>query len=57
MATRDARQPSSDLFILVIFIVVLVDAVLTAHVRVNFLQDHGYDLFPQRPVVTRPTLP
>ena len=57
MATRDARQPSSDLFILVIFIVVLIDAVLSAHVRVNFLQDHGYDLFPQRPVVTTPAPP
>jgi hypothetical protein len=57
MATRDARQPTSNRFILLIFIGVLVDAVLFAHVRANFLHDHGYDVSTPHRAVAKPPPP
>ena len=44
MSTSDAPQPGKYVFIAVIFIAVLIDAVLFAHVRANFLHEHGYDV-------------
>ncbi|HYK64538.1 MAG TPA: hypothetical protein VEY94_06320 [Patescibacteria group bacterium] len=41
----------------VIFIAILIDGILLAIVRANFLHDHGYDAGPQRPAVARPLAP
>jgi hypothetical protein len=57
MATREAHQSVSWVFVAVIVIAVLIDAILLAQVHVNFLRDHGYDVLPQRPAVTRPVTP
>jgi hypothetical protein len=38
----------------VIFIAILIDGILLAIVRANFLHDHAYDAAPQRPAIARP---
>jgi hypothetical protein len=57
MHTSNAPKPRSFVFIAVIFVAVLIDAVLLAQVRVNFLLDHGYDLSPRYPAIARPAPP
>jgi hypothetical protein len=57
MSTNDGPQPGKYLFIAVIFIAVLIDAVLFAHVRANFIHDHGYDVRPRHPAVAKPAPP
>lgn len=57
MATRDAPQSRNYVFIAVIFIAVLIDAFLFAHVRANFVHDHGYDVRPRHPAVAKPAPP
>jgi hypothetical protein len=57
MATNDAPQPGKYVFIAVIFIAVLIDAVLFAHVRANFLHEHGYDVRPRHRAVAKPAPP
>ncbi len=56
MATN-APQPGRYFFIAVIFVAVLIDAVLIAHVRANFIHDHGYDIRPRPPAVAKPAPP
>lgn len=50
-------QPRSYLFIAVIFVAILIDAVLFAQVHANYLHDHGYDLLPRHPTVAKPAPP
>ncbi|MGB8412830.1 MAG: hypothetical protein WCE23_08390 [Candidatus Binatus sp.] len=57
MATNDAPRPGKYVFIAVIFIAVLIDAVLFAHLRANFLHDRGYDIRPRHPAVAKPAPP
>ena len=55
--TSDALQPGKYLFIAIIFIVVLINAVLFAIVRANFVHEHGYDVRPRHPAVAKPAPP
>ncbi|MGD1026528.1 hypothetical protein [Candidatus Binatus soli] len=57
MSTNDRPQPGKYVFIAVIFIAVLIDAVLFAHLRANFIHDHGYDIRPRHPAVAKPAPP
>jgi hypothetical protein len=57
MHTSNAPRPQSFVFIAVIFVAILIDAILLAQVRVNFLHDHGYDVSPRYPAITRPAPP
>ncbi len=57
MPTNDAPRPGKYLFIAVIFIAVLIDAVLFAIVHENFVRDHGYDIRPRHPAVAKPAPP
>jgi len=57
MSTNDAPQPGKFVFIAVIFIAVLIDAVLFAQVRANFIHDHGYDIRPRHRAVAKPAPP
>jgi hypothetical protein len=57
MHTSSAPRPQSFVFIAVIFVAILIDAVLLAQVRVNFLRDHGYDVSPRYPAIPRPAPP
>ena len=57
MPTNDAPQPGNHVFITVIFIAVLIDAVLIAHVRANFIHDHVYDIRPRHPAIAKPEPP
>lgn len=57
MSANDAPQPGRYVFIAVIFIAVLIDAVLFAHVRANFVHDHGDDIRPRHPAVAKPAPP
>lgn len=57
MSTSDPPQPGKYVFIAVIFIAVLIDAVLFAHVRANFLHEHGYDARPRHRAVAKPAPP
>ncbi|WP_425157880.1 hypothetical protein [Candidatus Binatus sp.] len=50
-------QPRRYLFIVVIFVAILIDAVLFAQVHANFIHDHGYDLRPRHPAVAKPAPP
>lgn len=47
----------SYLFIVVIFVVILIDAFLFAQVHANYVHDHGYDLRPRHPAVAKPAPP
>lgn len=55
----DARelQTRSYLITVVIFVAVLIDAVLFAQVRANFVHDHGYDVRPRHHAVAKPAPP
>jgi hypothetical protein len=44
-------------FIAVVFAAVLIDAILLAHIRAQYLNDHGYDFLPSRHAVARPAPP
>jgi hypothetical protein len=57
MPETERPQPRSYLFIAVIFIAILIDAVLFAQVHANYLHDHGYDLRPRHPAVAKPAPP
>ncbi len=57
MSTNDAPHRGRHVFIAVILIAVLIDAVLIAHVRANFIRDHGYDNRPQQPAMAKPAPP
>jgi hypothetical protein len=57
MSTNDAPPPGRYVFIAVIFIAVLIDAVLIAHVRANFIHDHGYHIRPSHPAIAKPAPP
>jgi hypothetical protein len=57
MSMNDAPRPGKYLFVAVIFIAVLIDAVLFGIVRANFLHDHGYDVRPRHPAVAKPAPP
>ncbi|MFZ2059915.1 MAG: hypothetical protein WAU82_02790 [Candidatus Binatus sp.] len=50
-------QPRGYLFIVVIFVGILIDAVLFAQVHANFIHDHGYDLHLRHPAVAKPAPP
>ncbi len=50
-------QPRGHLFIVLIFVAILIDAVLFAQVHANFIRDHGYDLRPRHPAVAKPAPP
>jgi hypothetical protein len=43
--------------IAVIFLAMLIDGILLAIVRANFLHDHVYDASTQRPTIARPAAP
>ena len=53
----ESPQPRSYRFIVVIFIVILIDAFLFAQVHANYVHDHGYDLRPRHPAVAKPAPP
>ncbi len=57
MSTNDAPQPGRYVLIAVISIALLIDAVLFAHVRANFIHDHGYDIRPRQPAMAKPAPP
>jgi hypothetical protein len=57
MPTNDAPSPVRCVFITVISIAVLIDAVLIAHVRANFIHDHGDDIRPRHPAIAKPAPP
>jgi hypothetical protein len=57
MLRPDAKKPRTLVFVTVIFIAVLIDAVLFAHLRVQFVHDRGYDLRPRHPAVAKPAPP
>ena len=57
MPTNDAPRPGKHVFITVIYIAVLIDAVLLAFVRANFIRDHGYDIRPRHPAIAKPAPP
>ena len=57
MPTRDSPPPRNYVFIGVIFIAVLIDAVLFAIVHTNYVHDHGYDVRPRHPAVAKPAPP
>ena len=57
MSMNEAPQPGKYAFIAVIFIAVLIDAVLIAHVRANFIHDHGYDIRPRHSAIAKPDPP
>jgi hypothetical protein len=44
MPKRDSPHQRNNVFIGVIFIVILIDAFLFAQVRANFVHDHGDDI-------------
>ena len=57
MSRRDEPQPRNYVFIGVIFIAVLIDAVLFALVHANYVHDHGFDVRPRHPAVAKPAPP
>ena len=57
MSMNEAPKPGKYAFIAVIFIAVLIDAVLLAQVRANFIHDHGYDIRPRQHAVAKPAPP
>jgi hypothetical protein len=44
-------------FVAVIVLAVLIDAILLAHVHAQFIHDHGYDLRPRHAAVAKPAPP
>jgi len=57
LSEPEPLHPRSYLFILVIFIAVLIDAILFAQVHANYIHDHGYDVRPRHPAVAKPAPP
>ena len=57
MASDDAPGPRNYLFILLIFVAILIDAILFAQVHANYVYDHGYDVRPRHPAVAKPAPP
>jgi len=57
MLRPDAHKPRTFVFVTVIFIAVLIDAVLFAHLRAQFVRDRGYDVRPRHPAVAKPAPP
>jgi hypothetical protein len=57
MPMREAPPPTRYVFIAVIFIAVLIDAFLFAHVHATYVHDHGYDVRPRHPAVAKPAPP
>jgi hypothetical protein len=53
MATGKTPQRGSWTFIIVIFVVVLIDAVGLAQVRANYIHDHGYDIPTRHPAAAK----
>ena len=57
MLRPDAQEPRTFVFVTVIFIAVLIDAVLFAQLRAQFVHDRGYDVRPRHPAVAKPAPP
>jgi hypothetical protein len=57
MQSPDAPKQRTFVFIAVVFAAVLIDAVLLAHVRAQYLHDHGYDVRPRHRAVAKPAPP
>lgn len=57
MLRRDAQKLRTFVFVTVIFVAVLIDAVLFAHLRAQFVHDRGYDVRPRHPAVAKPAPP
>jgi len=57
MQSADAPKQRRFVFIAVIFAAVLIDAILLAHVRAQYLHDHGYDVRPRHRAVAKPAPP
>jgi hypothetical protein len=57
--TDETERPElrGYLFIVVIFVAILIDALLFAQVHANYIHDHGYDLRPRHPAVAKAALP
>jgi len=57
--TDETERPElrGYLFIVVIFVAILIDALLFAQVHANYMHDHGYDLLPRHPAVAKAALP
>ena len=45
------------MFIAIIVAAVLIDAILLAHIRAQYLHDHGYDVRPPHRAVAKPAPP
>ena len=57
MPAHDDHRLRRHVLITVIFVAVLIDAVLFAIVRANFVHEHGYDVRPRHRAVAKPAPP
>jgi len=57
MQSPDTPKKRRFVFIAVIFAAVLIDAILLAHIRAQFVHDRGYDLRPRHRAVAKPAPP
>jgi hypothetical protein len=57
MQSPDATKQTRFVFLAIVFAAVLIDAILLAHLRAQYLHDHGYDVRPRHRAVAKPAPP